>query len=207
MIGKLFVRLVAGLLLGSVLGVLAVAYSVWKVARETDDQPADVIIVLGAAQYNGEPSAVFQWRLQHALDLWRDGYADTIVTVGGNRAGDQFTEASAGKKWLVEQGDVPESAVLAVESGSNTLTSAEALGPVFADRGWNDALVVTDPPHILRAKTMIADQGIVVYGSPTRAGPAVQTRRTQLEYIVRETGALLYYGVLGDSGESGMSIS
>ena len=154
----------------------------------------------------GVPSAVFQWRLQHALDLWRDGLAGTIVTVGGNRAGDQFTEASAGKKWLVEEGGVPEDAVVAVESGSNTLTSAKALGPVFADRGWTDALVVTDPPHTLRAKAMIADQGIVVYGSPTRAGPAVRTRKTQLEYIVRETAALLYYGILGGSPEAGMSI-
>ena len=206
MIGKLFVRLVAGLLIGSLLGVLGVAYAVWKVARETSDTPADAIVVLGAAQYDGVPSAVFQWRLQHALDLWRDGLAGTIVTVGGNRAGDQFTEASAGKKWLVEEGGVPEDAVVAVESGSNTLTSAKALGPVFADRGWTDALVVTDPPHTLRAKAMIADQGIVVYGSPTRAGPAVRTRKTQLEYIVRETAALLYYGILGGSPEAGMSI-
>lgn len=206
MIGKLFVRLVSGLLIGSVLGVLGVAYSVWKVARETEDQHADAIVVLGAAQYNGVPSKIFQWRLQHALDLWRDGYADVVVTLGGNKEGDQYTEASAGKKWLVEQGGMPDGAVVAVEQGSNTLTSAEALGPVFDEHGWQDALVVTDPPHTLRAKAMIADQGITVYGSPTRAGPAVQTRRTQFEYIVRETGALLWYGIVGGSPESGLSI-
>ncbi|WP_153506265.1 YdcF family protein [Cumulibacter manganitolerans] len=207
MIGKVFVRLLAGLLIGSVLGVLAVAYSVWSVARDTDNRHADTIVVLGAAQYNGVPSKIFQWRLQHALDLWREGYADTIVTVGGNRAGDEFTEASAGKRWLVEKGGVPSDRVVAVEKGSNTLTSAKALGPVFAEHSWRDALVVTDPPHTLRAKAMLAAQGITVYGSPTRAGPAVQSRMTQFEYIVRETGALLYYGFIGGSPESGLSIA
>lgn len=205
MIGRLFARVLAGLLIGSVLATLGVAYAVWKVARASDAREADTIVVLGAAQYDGEPSSVFQWRLQHALDLWRDGYSDTIVTVGGSRAGDSYTEASAGKKWLVEQGGVPENAVVAVEQGSNTLTSAEALAPVYLQHGWTDAVVVTDPPHILRAMTMIADQGIITYGSPTRAGPAVQTRKTQFEYIVRETGALLYYGLFGGSPETGMA--
>lgn len=205
MIGRFFARVLAGLLIGSVLATLGVAFAVWKVARASDARQADTIVVLGAAQYDGEPSSIFQWRLQHALDLWRDGYAATIVTVGGNQAGDSYTEASAGKKWLVEQGGVPENAVVAVEQGTNTLSSAEALAPVYAEHGWTDAIVVTDPPHTLRAMTMIADQGIATYGSPTRAGPAVQTRRTQFEYIVRETGALLYYGLFGGSPETGMA--
>lgn len=205
MIGRFVARILAGLLIGSVLATLGVAFAVWKVARDTDNRQADTIVVLGAAQYDGEPSAIFQWRLQHALDLWRDGYADTIVTVGGNQEGDAYTEASAGKKWLVEQGGVPPESVIAVEHGSNTLTSAQALAPVYADRGWSDAIVVTDPPHTLRAVTMIGEQGIMAYGSPTRAGPAVQTRRTQFEYIVRETGALLYYGLFGGSPETGMA--
>ncbi|WP_208379065.1 YdcF family protein [Cumulibacter soli] len=206
MIGRFFARILAGLLVGCVLGTFGVAFAVWKVARDTDTHHADSIVVLGAAQYDGEPSPVFQWRLQHALDLWRDGYADTIVTVGGNQAGDVYTEASAGKKWLVEEGGVPEDAVIAVESGTNTLTSAEALVPVYEEHGLDDAIVVTDPPHTLRAMTMISDQGITTYGSPTRAGPAVQTRETQLKYIVRETGALLYYGLFGGSPETGMAV-
>ena len=207
MFGKVLGRLLVGVLIGSMLGVLAVAYAVWTVARDTDNRHADTIVVLGAAQYNGVPSKIFQWRLQHALNLWRDGYADTIVTVGGNRAGDEFTEASAGKKWLVEQGGVPSDQVVAVEKGSNTLSSAQALRPVFTEHGWSDALVVTDPPHTLRAKAMIAAQGITVYGSPTRAGPAVQSRSTQFGYIARETAALLYYGFIGGSPESGLSIA
>lgn len=205
MIGKLFVRLIVGVLIGGLLGAGGVAYSVWKVARVTENHQADAIVVLGAAQYDGVPSPVFQWRLQHALDLWRDGYAPRIITVGGNKAGDQFTEASAGKRWLVEEGGVPSDQVVAVEKGANTLSSARAVGEVLTKGGWTSAIVVTDPPHMLRSTTMIADQGIVVYGSPTRAGPAVQSRRNQLESIAYETGALLYYAFIGTAQGSGES--
>lgn len=191
-------RLVAGILIGSMLAVLGVAFSVWSTARDTEDVQADAIVVLGAAQYNGTPSPVFQWRLQHALDLYREGYAPVIVTLGAGQAGDASTEADAGRQWLVTAGGVPSSDVLAVAEGSTTLESAQALGPVFTERGWSTAIVVTDPPHILRSKTMIADQGITTYGSPTRAGPAVQTRTNQITSIVKETGALLRYGFLGE---------
>lgn len=204
--GKVIKRLLAGLVLGCVLATLGVAYAVWKVARTTDDVNADAIVVLGSAQYNGTPSPIFQWRLQQALDLYREGHAPVIVTVGGSQAGDSFTEAEAGRDWLVQEGDVDPDAVIAVPEGGNTLQSAEALGPVFRDNGWTDAIVVTDPPHTLRAKSMIAAQGIETYGSPTRSGPAVQTRSTQFKYIIRETGALLYYGLFGGSPETGVGI-
>jgi hypothetical protein len=42
---------------------------------------------------------------------------------------------------------------------------------------------------------MAEDSGITAWTSPTHSGPAVQTRQTQLEYIARETAAMLYYRV------------
>lgn len=203
--GKVIVRVLVGAVLGAALGVSAVVYSVWYVARQDDRQAADTIVVLGSAQYNGKPSPIFESRLQHAKHLYEDGYAKVIVTVGGNRAGDNFTEAGAGRTWLIDQG-VPADAVVAVPTGSNTLTSAVALGDTYRAEGWTSAVVVTDPWHTLRAENMIHDAGIVTYGSPTRSGPAVQTRTTQFEYILRESAALLYYGVTGNSAETGPSI-
>lgn len=198
MVRSVLGRLIAGLLIGALLSVFAVAFSVWKTARTTEDVPADTIVVMGAAQYNGTPSPVFQWRLQHALDLYRQGYAPVIVTLGAGAGGDVSTEAEAGRQWLINEGGVPPDAVLAVPVGKTTLESARALGPVFAEHGWSTAIVVTDPPHTLRSKTMIADQGITTYGSPTRAGPAVYTRTNQITSTIKETGAVLRYGFLGE---------
>lgn len=204
-VGKAVGRVIAGLLLGCVLAVGGVAYSVWSVAREDNRQQADTIVVLGSAQYNGTPSQNFQARLKHAMNLYEDGYAKVIVTVGGNRAGDVYTEASAGKKWLEEQG-VPSSAVVAVPEGSNTLQSAIALKKVYRQHGWQTADMVTDPWHCLRASQMLEENGIKVFISPTRTGPAVASRSTEIAYVFRETAAILYYGLNGSSQETGIGI-
>ena len=64
------------LLVAAVIG--ASAFTVWRAAH-TDDASrvdrADIIIVLGAAQYGGTPSPVFAGRLDHALLLYRQGRA------------------------------------------------------------------------------------------------------------------------------------
>ncbi|TNC27838.1 YdcF family protein [Amycolatopsis alkalitolerans] len=183
-------------LLGTLLVVAVLiggtAFRIWKVARDDDRSPADVIVVLGAAQYNGKPSPIFQARLRHAQQLYSDGVAKVIITAGGNRAGDEYTEASAGAKWLVEQG-VPKSSTLPVGEGGDTLSSLRAVADVVARHGWHTAVLVSDPWHSLRARVMADDSGIDARTSPTHSGPIVQTRHTQAMYIYRETGALLFY--------------
>src|SRR5438067_2299461 len=101
------------------------AFRVWQVARDDTREHADVIVVLGAAQYNGRPSEIFQARLAKAKQLYDDGVASTIVTAGGKKAEDNFTEAEAGALWLQKRG-VPVSATLAVGEGSDTLRSMRA---------------------------------------------------------------------------------
>ncbi|MDQ0376295.1 YdcF family protein [Amycolatopsis thermophila] len=185
-------RAVLGTVLVLVMLVGGTALRVWQVAREDDRDHADAIVVLGAAQYNGKPSPIFQARLKHAMQLYQAGVADRIVTAGGNRAGDAYTEASAGVSWLVEQG-VPRQDTLAVGEGSDTLGSLRAVAATFSARGWHTAVLVSDPWHSLRARTMADDSGMDTWTSPTHSGPIVQTRQTQFRYIYRETGALLFY--------------
>ena len=186
----------ARLLVGGLIMLIAVvgvtALRVWQVARVDDQRPVDAVVVLGAAQYNGEPSAVLAARLKHAEALWRDGIAPQIVTVGGGQSGDRFTEAEASREWLIEQG-LPSTAVAAVPEGVDTLGSLEAVAAAATEQGWESALIVSDPWHSLRARTMARDAGLEAWTSPTRSGPIVQTRETQLRYIYRETGALLFY--------------
>ena len=189
-------RLVVGALLMVVLVVGSTAVRVWQVARVDDRQPADAVIVLGAAQYDGEPSSIFAFRLRHAVVLrgaeHDQGLAPRIITTGGSRAGDAHTEAEAGRQYLIERG-VPAEDVIAVAEGSDTLGSLQAVAARATQDGWSSALVVSDPWHSLRARTMARDSGLDAWTSPTRSGPVVQTRETQARYIVRETGALLYY--------------
>jgi uncharacterized SAM-binding protein YcdF (DUF218 family) len=185
-------RIVLGALVVALLLVGGTAVRVWQLGRVDERQHVDMIVVLGAAQYDGRPSPVLRARLQHALELYEEGVAPRIITVGGAAAGDAFTEAQASEQWLVENG-VPGQAVLPVDEGRDTFESFEAVANAAEQRGWETAVLVSDPWHSLRSRTMAEDVGLEATTSPTKRGPVVQTRETQFLYIVRETGALIYY--------------
>jgi uncharacterized SAM-binding protein YcdF (DUF218 family) len=185
-------RIGAGVVLIVILVVGGTGFRVWQVARTDDRNHADVVVVLGAAQYDGRPSSILQARLDHAQRLFEQGIAPVVVTVGGRQAGDNFTEAEAGRRYLVDAG-LPDGAVFAIETGGDTLGSLQAVAEQARERGWRSAVIVSDPWHSLRARTMARDAGLTAWTSPTRRGPAVQTRQTQARYITRETAAMLYY--------------
>lgn len=185
-------RTIFGALLVALLVLVGTGVAVWQVARTDDRRPVDMIVVLGAAQYHGKPTPVLRARLEQALELYEHGLTEHVVTVGGRQEGDEYTEAQAGKNWLIKRG-VSASRVTDVETGSDTLGSIRAVARIADQHGWNSALIVSDPWHSLRARTMAADAGLDASASPTRSGPMVQTRSTQFHYIFRETGGLLYY--------------
>ena len=197
---RLVRRLVSAVLLVVLLVVGGTAGSIWWVARQDDRPSSDVIVVLGAAQFDGRPSSVFKARLQHARALWEDGIAPRVVTVGGSRPGDRTTEAEAGAAFLEERGVD----VVAVAEGRNTLESLEAVEGLMTEQGWATAVIVTDPWHSLRSRTMARDLGLTAVTSPTRRGPSVRTRETQVRYIARETAAYLFYEAFGISAGGGV---
>lgn len=197
-----WVRRLVSLVVLSVLVVLAgTAGSIWWHARQDERPRSDAIVVLGAAQFDGRPSSILRARLQHARSLYEDDVAPRVITVGGGRPGDRTTEAEAGAAFLRQLGVE----VVAVPEGSNTLQSLEAVEVLMQEQGWSSAVLVTDPWHALRSRSMAREQGIEAESSPTRSGPSVRTRGTQARYIGRETLAYLYWRVLGRAGESGPS--
>ena len=189
----------AALLVFAVLGVLlATAVAVWRTAHKDEarrQSRVQVIAVLGAAEYNGRPSATFQGRLQHAATLFEQGFADRILVLGGNKPGDRTTEAAAGRQWLLDRG-VPEADVFALPEGSNTLDSLRAAAAFMAQRGFRSVLLVSDPWHNLRIRRMARDLGLNAYVSATWHS-AAKSHETRLSGYTRETFAYLYYRLLG----------
>lgn len=183
-----------------VLVVFYVAAHIWWVAREDQHPRSDAIVVLGASQYNGTPSPVFAARLDHAVTLYDEHVAPRIVTVGGKEPGDVYTEAAAGKTYLAAHG-VPSAAITALPTGSDTLRSLRAVDTEFKLRHWHSAVIVTDPWHCLRSRTMARDLGIAAYTSPERTGPAVASRGVEIRYIARETEAYIYYEIFHNDNE------
>jgi uncharacterized SAM-binding protein YcdF (DUF218 family) len=197
-VGSLVARVVAAALLAVVLLITSTALAIWWTARQDSRPGSDAIVVLGSAQYNGVPSSIFEARLEHAIALYEDGVAPVIVTVGGKADGDQFAEAEAGRDYLAGSG-IPGEALLAVPEGVDTLQSIRAVSASFTDQGWSSVVLVSDPWHAMRAERMAEDAGLDAESSPTRQGPAVQTRNTQFRYILRETAAYLLYRATGES--------
>jgi uncharacterized SAM-binding protein YcdF (DUF218 family) len=197
-LGSLVSRVVGAVVLALVLIVVSTALAIWWTARQDSRPSSDAIVVLGSAQYNGVPSSIFAARLEHAMALYKGKVAPVIVTVGGKEAGDRFTEAEAGRDYLAKAG-IPRSALLAVPKGGDTLESMKDVAAAFGQHGWHSAVLVTDPWHAMRAQKMAEDAGMDAVSSPTRQGPAVQTRTTQFRYILRETAAYLLYRATGAS--------
>ena len=180
----------------AVLGLTALA--VWSSAH-TDDASrvdhADVILVLGAAQYGGEPSPVFEGRLEHAALLYREGRAHTVLVLGGSAPGDTSTEAEAGRSWLIAAG-LPSEDVVASPVGATTLESLRAAASWMREQGLRSAFLVSDPWHNLRVKRMASDLGIQAYASATWQS-AARTEGTRFDGYLRETFAYLYYRLFG----------
>ena len=195
---RLFARLViAGLIAGIAIGGYA-AYRIWDQGNRDERTPADAIVVMGAAQYDGRPSPVFAARLDHAIALFQDGVAPRLIVTGGKREGDRTTEAASARRYAIEHG-VPEEAILSEDTSRTTLQSIRRVAALMRDQGIASAVFVSDPSHMLRVLRMASDEGITGHGSPTRTSPLERDAVAHLDAIVHELGALAIYFISGES--------
>src|SRR5271170_6084647 len=164
-----------------------------RVAREIQQeslvdeaQPADAIIVLGAAEYRGHPSPVLEARLNHALILYLKGLAPRVITTGGAGGDPVFTEGSVGRAYLTQHG-VPPEAVVVEREGESTAQSVAAVAEIMRRMSLGSAIVVSDGYHIFRVKKMLESSGLRVYGSPRPSAPA-----DRWQYFRQAIGYLLW---------------
>lgn len=176
------------------------AYQVWAQSHHDEMHPADAIVVLGAAQYDGHPSPVLQARLEHAFYLWSHGMAPVIITTGGREPGDSYTEAGVGHDYLRARG-VPESRLLDEDRGRTTFTSLHNVKVVATPLHIRSVLLVSDPLHSARIKRMALDLGFSsAYTSPASYLDLNRSSDTKIQELAKETAALILYDVGLDRG-------
>lgn len=188
---------VVGVALGG--ATLLAAYTVYRIGAqgELDEaREADAIVVLGAAQFNGQPGGVFEARLQHAVDLWKAGHAPYLIVTGGKLPADRTTEAATARAWAIANG-VPKEAILSEDRGRNTLESLEGVQRILAKDGMASALFVSDATHMLRVLRMASDLGITAWGSPTRTSPTDLVPERRWRSVAHELAGLAAYYVGG----------
>jgi uncharacterized SAM-binding protein YcdF (DUF218 family) len=180
----------AGLL---VVGYFAVTFTqVWAASRRDGARPAEAIVVLGAAQYDGRPSPVLQARLDHAAGLYADGVAPVIVLTGGRQPGDRFTEASASARYLRRAG-IPESALRLETEGRNSWQSLAAAARFLRAESITEVVLVSSPYHSLRVEHIAAEVGLDGHASPAAGAPD----RATFGHLLHETLAVGVGRIIG----------
>jgi uncharacterized SAM-binding protein YcdF (DUF218 family) len=190
------VRLIIAGGLAVVISATFASARIWQQGATDERRPVDAIVVLGAAQYNGRPSPVFEARLAHAVALWKDGIAPYFVVTGGKLPGDRTTEAAVAREYAIAHG-IPEAAIFGEDEAHNTLSSLTAVATQMRDRGLESTVIVSDPTHMLRALRMAKDLGLVAWGSPTTTSPIADDPARTVGATLHELGALGVYFLTG----------
>ncbi|MCW5964923.1 MAG: YdcF family protein [Bryobacterales bacterium] len=142
-----------------------IAFQVRAEANIDDAQAAEILIVLGAAEYRGRPSPVLEARLKHALALYQKGLARYVLTTGGAGGDPRFTESEVGRNFLISHG-VPTEAIVMESEGESTIYSAVATAEIMHRMQLHSCIVVSDGYHLFRVRRILESRGMRVFTSP-----------------------------------------
>ena len=168
-----------------VMYTLFCAGSIVLYAKRDDRAPADCIIVLGAGTNGTTPNAVFRERLHHAVTLYQEGYADTILLTGGYSPGNDRSDAYIAGQYLQSLG-VSAEAILLEEQSTISQENLEFAKEIMENKNLSTAILVSDPLHMKRSMMMAKDYEIAAVSSPTPT-TRYQTWRSKLPFLARET--------------------
>ncbi len=126
---------------------------------------AETILVMGAAQYNGIPSPIFQRRLDKAFDLYDQACGSSIIVTGGSQVGDNYSEGITGAAYLYSLG-VPKQALL---SETKSTTSYENLIFTKDLTDTRELTIVTDDLHTFRTAFLAWRLGFKAEFAPVKA--------------------------------------
>jgi vancomycin permeability regulator SanA len=197
---KIIRKLIAFVFLLIIVIPLYAAGNIWYTAHHLKPVKSDVIVVMGAAQFDGRPSDLLLARLQSAKQIYKNGLAPVIFTVGAGAPGDRSTEAAAGYNWLIANG-VAKKSIQAIPRGRDTLESTKAYVAQMKKAKFKSVLIVTDSYHCLRAMTMAKDLSVSATCAASETGPGALSN-AKFRYLFRESAAYLAYITVGRHGIS-----
>lgn len=185
---KLGILLVVILLCISLLWVVFNAVEIWNYSKIDETAESDVAIVLGAATYDGEVSPVFRERINHAVELYKNGTVKVIIMTGGIGEGNSISDALAGKNYAVSKG-VKEEHILIEEKSTITQENLIYSKEIMDNNGYETALLVSDPLHMKRAMLLAENSGIDCNSSPTTTSRYISVK-SKIKFLCRE---VFYY--------------
>lgn len=194
-------NLVRGLLTLALLALVSAAatflYVAWQINRtgaRDSAQQADTIVILGArVDASGQPGPDLRARTLHAVNLFRQGLARTIICTGGHR-GDPLSAASVARSLALSRG-VPTTRILVADGSMTTREDALRATAIMGDRGWRSAILVSHPLHLERAQLLFESRGISVFPSPTSTDLRAIPWQTRAWLTAREAVGIVWLGL------------
>ncbi|WP_414530680.1 YdcF family protein [Nodularia chucula] len=173
------------------LAIASTATSIYLYGSSSNNIKADAAIVLGAAVWGEEPSPVFRERINHAINLYKNGSVKTIIFTGGVGESNEPPEAIVGKNYAIAQ-QVKAADILTETQSRTTHQNLKNALEVANDYQLTKFLIVSDPLHMKRAVLMAQGLGMDAYSSPT---PTTRYRsfRSQMAFLSRETYFYFFY--------------
>ena len=176
-------------LIAAITALVLWEHSLYKAVRsqaaEDEARAAAAIVVFGAAEYNGQPSPVYQTRLDHAFDLEERGLAPLVITTGGNGGDSHFTEGGVGRDYLIQKGMAARK-ILAETRSETTFENVRAVVGLLRERGMTDCIAVSDGFHLYRIKRIFSSFGVTAFASPAPASPIEAVPFARNMYSLRE---------------------
>lgn len=185
---KSIVRIIKNIAIVLIIAILtyliATAVSIVSFSKKDETRQADAAVVLGASVYDNSPTPVFRERINHAVDLYKDGYVTAIIMTGGISEGNIRSESDIAREYAEQQG-VPSEVIYIEEKSTITLENLEKAKQVMERNDMNTALIVSDPLHMKRAMQLAKALDMDAYSSPT---PTTMYRswKTKLPFLMRE---------------------
>jgi len=195
-VGSLSARFFSTLVVSVLIVWASFVAAIIDAGNQNDTGPADAIIVLGAAQYEGRPSPVLRARLDHAAELWARGSAPRMIVTGGRGVGDTTSEAAVSRRYLSQHG-VPEGKILADTAGLTTSQSMVNARHFLGAEPRPTVLIVSDPFHMLRLAILARRLQMIPRLSPTRTSPISSRRGQRARYVLAESIKAPYALIVG----------
>lgn len=171
--------------------ILIAAIEVYLFAQKDEARSVDAAIVLGAAAYGNRPSPVLRERVNHAIQLYQQGYVQWVIFTGGQGQLNGPPEAEVARQYAIANG-LPPGVVLLETTSTDTRENLENAQQVANAQGLDSFLVVSTPFHMKRAMLLADELGMEAYSSPTRTTRWISWR-TKFRAYAREVAGYMAY--------------
>lgn len=134
--------LLAALILTLVVSAMLLGLGHWVAFGTDASQPSELIVALGGDDGH---------RVRKVANLFREGFAPRVLVTGLEGAPE--TEREHYLNWrsrVLAEAGIPRDAVLFDLKASNSREEAMDTLDLMRERGWQRAIVVSDPPHMRR---------------------------------------------------------